>query len=211
MNRILIHPSYFPSIAQMAAIVQTNHVVFETEDNYQKQTYRNRAFIAHSNGKLLLNIPILHSKNGQRRKTKEVKVENSFPWQYHHLKSIQTAYRSSPFFEYYEDEILHLFKEEVNSLFDHNMNIYNVLCEVMDLNISSSFSSEYIKEPEELDFRFLINAKPKLEYYFPPYHQVLEENHGFLPNLSILDLLFNEGPNTITYLKELKITPNPLL
>ncbi|MGK0234497.1 MAG: hypothetical protein ACI9EK_001023, partial [Psychroserpens sp.] len=69
----------------------------------------------------------------------------------------------------------------------------------------------YMKDPKETDYRFLINAKAKLQYTFPPYHQVLEERHGFLENLSILDLLFNEGPNTITYLKDLKITPNPPL
>lgn len=210
MNRILVHPSYFPTIAQMAAIVQASHVVFEAEDNYQKQTYRNRAYIAHSNGKLLLNIPILHSKDGIRQKTKEVKVENSFPWQYHHLKSIQTAYRSSPFFEYYEDEFNPLFLEKVDSLFKHNMNIYQLLADLIEIETPFSFSSTYKKEPEEIDFRFLINAKAKLAYTFPAYHQVLEEKHGFLANLSILDLLFNEGPNTITYLKNLDLSPNPL-
>lgn len=205
-DTILLHPSYFPSIAQMAAIVQSSHVVFEAEDNYQKQTYRNRAFIAHSNGKLLLNIPILHSKDGSRLKTKEVKVENSFPWQYHHLKSIQTAYRSSPFYEYYEDEFYPLFSEKVDSLFEHNLKIYQLLSDLIEIEAAVSFSTEYIKEPEVADYRFLINAKSKFECTFPPYHQVLEKNHGFLPNLSILDLLFNEGTNTITYLKELKIT-----
>ena len=211
MNRILIHPSYFPSIAQMAAMVQSSHVVFEDDDNYQKQTYRNRAFIAHSNGALLLNIPILHSKNGVKIKTKDVKVENSFPWQYHHLKSIQTAYRSSPFYEYYEDEFSSLFTDKVGSLFEHNMKIHHLLCELIDIEIPFSFSKEYMKDPKETDYRFLINAKAKLQYTFPPYHQVLEERHGFLENLSILDLLFNEGPNTITYLKDLKITSNPPL
>ena len=143
--------------------------------------------------------------------TKDVKVENNFPWQYHHLKSIQTAYRSSPFYEYYEDEINPLFSEKVGSLFKHNMKIYKILSDLIEIETSFSFSKEYIKEPKEIDFRFLINAKQKNNYSFPPYHQVLEENHGFLSNLSILDLLFNEGPNTITYLKELKITPNPPL
>ncbi|MBV1924837.1 MAG: WbqC family protein, partial [Flavobacteriaceae bacterium] len=204
MNRILLHPSYFPSIAQMAVIAQSKHVVFEAEDNYQKQTYRNRAFIAHSNGKLLLNIPILHSKDGTKLKTREVNVENSFPWQYHHLKSIQTAYRSSPFYEYYEDEFQPLFTEKVGSLFEHNMKIYQLLSDLIEIEVSVSYSKEYMREPKEIDFRNLINAKAKLDITFPPYHQVLEENHGFLPNLSILDLLFNEGPNTITYLKELR-------
>ena len=76
MKTILLHPSYFPSIEQMAAVAQAESVVFEVEDNYQKQTYRNRTFIAHSNGKLLLNIPIKHNKTGKRKKTKDVIVGN---------------------------------------------------------------------------------------------------------------------------------------
>ena len=101
MKKILLHPAYFPSIIQMIAVTQAEHVVLEIEDNYQKQTYRNRTYIAHTNGKLLLNIPIRHVKNGNRQKTKNVIIENDFPWQSHHWKSIQTAYKTSPFFEYY--------------------------------------------------------------------------------------------------------------
>lgn len=105
MKTILLHPSYFPSIEQMAHIAQSEKVIWEVEDNYQKQTYRNRAYIAHSNGKLLLNIPIKHNKNGVRQQTKDVRMENDFPWQDHHWKSLQSAYRTSPFFEYYEDDL----------------------------------------------------------------------------------------------------------
>ena len=113
---ILLHPTYFPSIVQMVAMAQADKIVFEVEDNYQKQTYRNRAYIAHSNGKLTLNVPIKHSKNGGRQKTKEVHVENSFPWQSQHWKSLQTAYRTSPFFEFYEDDLAPLFQEPVGQI-----------------------------------------------------------------------------------------------
>lgn len=208
MKTILLHPAYFPSIEQMAQIAHAEKVVWEVEDNYQKQTYRNRAYIAHSNGKLLLNIPIKHSKDGIRQKTKAIKVENDFPWQEHHWKSLQSAYRTSPFFEYYEDDLEHLFLEPTEYLMAHNLKIFEVLCDLIGMEIDSSKSSSFEREPEIKDLRFLINAKRKSEFTTEPYTQVLEANHGFLPNLSVLDLLFNEGPNTLNYLESSVIFQN---
>jgi hypothetical protein len=202
MKTILLHPSYFPSIEQMAYISQAEKVVWEVEDNYQKQTYRNRAYIAHSNGKLLLNIPIKHSKDGNRQKAKDVKVENDFPWQEHHWKSIQSAYRTSPFFEYYEDELADLFLQPCENLMDHNFNIFEILCDLLGMSPDCSKSISYEKEPKIMDLRFLINAKRRSYFEPEPYIQVLEANHGFLPNLSVLDLLFNEGPNSLNYLEK---------
>ena len=95
MNEALVHPTYFPSIVQMAVIAQANTAVFEMEDNYQKQTYRSRMYIAHSNGSLPLTIPIKHSKGSEHQKMKDVVVENDFSWQLHHWKSLQAAYRLS--------------------------------------------------------------------------------------------------------------------
>lgn len=185
----------------MAAIAQCEKVIFEVEDNYQKQTYRNRAYIAHSNGELLLNIPIKHNKNGERQKTKDVVVENNFPWQELHWKSLQSAYRTSPFFEYYEDDFKPLFTETVCNLMEHNLRIAEVLCELIGIEVEISKTSSYEVSPEIKDLRFLINAKRKTEFQPEEYTQVHEANHPFLPNLSVLDLLFNEGPNTLTYLE----------
>ena len=98
---IIIHPSYFPNIHQFNQIIKANNILFEVSDNYQKQTYRNRAYIAHSNGKLLLNIPIRHSKN--------INICYDTDWMALHLKSLQSAYRSSPYFEYFEDNFIELF------------------------------------------------------------------------------------------------------
>ncbi|MBT0608551.1 WbqC family protein [Aequorivita echinoideorum] len=201
MKTILLHPSYFPTIEQMAYVAQADSVVFEVEDNYQKQTYRNRTFIAHSNGKLLLNIPIKHSKSGKRRKTKDVIVENDFPWQEQHWKSIQNAYRTSPFFEYYEDDLEHLFTKPVESLLEHNLTIFEVLCELLGMEVNVSKTVAYKIEPEEMDFRYLVDAKKSSDFKPEAYTQVLEENHEFLPNLSVLDLLFNEGPSALIYLE----------
>jgi len=202
MKTILLHPSYFPSIEQMAAIAQAEKVIFEVEDNYQKQTYRNRANIAHSNGKLVLNIPIRHSKDGKRQKMKEISVENDFPWQEQHWKSLQSAYRTSPFFEYYEDDIKPLFAEPVEHLMAHNLRISEILYELIGIETEISETKIYEVAPEAKDLRFLINAKRKSDFEPKAYTQVHEANHPFLPNLSVLDLLFNEGPNTLTYLEE---------
>ena len=201
MKSILLHPSYFPSIEQMAAVAQAEKVVFEVEDNYQKQTYRNRTFIAHSNGKLLLNIPIKHNKAKNRQKTKNVIVENDFPWQEQHWKSLQSAYRTSPFFEYYEDELEHLFTEPVAGLMEHNMKIFDLLCELIGIEVEVSKTTSFEKNPEIADFRILINSKMKSDFKTEEYTQVHGANHPFLPNLSVLDLLFNEGPNSLSYLE----------
>jgi len=185
----------------MAAMAQTSHIYFEMEDNYQKQSYRTRTYIAHNNGELLLNIPIIHTKNGNRQKTKDVKVENSFPWQSHHWKSIKTAYRTSPFFEFYEDELNPLFAKEVSCLMTHNLEIIELLFDLIGIDTEVSKTEEYKKNPLEKDFRYLANAKTEKNFTFEKYTQVLEAHHGFLPNLSVLDLLFNEGPNTLNYLE----------
>jgi|TARA_R110002020_G_scaffold161925_1_gene347318 hypothetical protein len=204
MESILVHPTYFPSIAQMVAVSQAEKLVFEVAGNYQKQSYRTRAYIAHSNGKLLLNIPIKHT--GKRQKSKEVMVENDFPWQSQHWKSLETAYRTSPFFEFYEDELYPLFNEPAERLLDHNIRIFNTVCELIELEVPITYTQEYLKEPENnKDLRYLAKAKNQKTFNLKPYKQVFETNHGFLSNLSILDLLFNEGPNTLNYLQQQEV------
>jgi WbqC-like protein family len=201
MKHVLLHPTYFPSIIQMATIAQAEYVVFEVQDNYQKQTYRNRCYIAHTNGKLLLNVPIKHSKDGSRQKMKDIVVENAFPWQKEHWRSIQNAYRTSPFFEFYEDELAPLFKEPVGKLLDFNFKIYETLSELIGFETETTLSETYEVSPTITDMRYLANAKSERTTILKPYTQVLEAQHGWIPNLSVLDLLFNEGPNTLNYLE----------
>lgn len=201
MDSVLLHPSYFPTIAQMVAVAQAKEVVFEMHDNYQKQTYRNRAYIAHAQGMLLLNVPVKHSHNGIRKKTTEVQTDTSFPWQSQHWKSLQTAYRTSPYFEFYEDELAEIFQRPAQNLMEHNLFIFEILSELTGITTKITFSSEYVRTPEQKDYRPLINARKGPTFDFESYIQVFSEKHGFLSNLSILDLLFNEGPNTLTYLE----------
>ena len=200
-QHILIYPSYFPPIATMVAIAKADKVTLEIQDNYQKQTYRNRAYIAHSNGKLLLNIPIRHSKNIQHQKTKDVAPENNFPWLTEHWKSIQIAYRTSPYFEFYEDDLAPLFKSPVLKLQDFNIKILGSIAELIGLEAQILSSNVFDKHTQLLDMRHLANCKKEPSYNFDPYHQVFEANHGYIGNLSIIDLLFNEGPNTLNYLQ----------
>lgn len=204
MKKILLHPSYFPSIEQMAYTVQADKVIWEFEDNFQKQTYRNRAYIAHSNGKLLLNIPIQH-KPGLRQKTREVIAVDNFPWQKQHFKSLQIAYRTSPFFEFYEADLAPLFLKKASNIINHNLEIFEVISDLIGLKTETDKTTSFEENPEITDLRFLANAKRKSKFVPEIYTQVLEENHGFLPNLSILDLLFNEGTNTLNYLLRQKL------
>ncbi len=205
MKTILLHPTYFPSIVQMAALVQADNLVFEVSGNYQKQSYRSRAYIAHSNGKLLLSIPVKHSGGGNNITTKEVQVENAFPWQIQHWKSLESAYRTSPYFEFYEDDLKPLFFNKETSLLEFNLKVFDLICELLDIDISYTFTEEYLKAPTQTDLRFLANSKLKKDYQLKPYFQVLGSNYDFLSNLSILDLLFNEGTNALQYLESQKL------
>jgi hypothetical protein len=205
LSEILIYPSYFPSIASMAAMSQASNIVFEVEDNYQKQTYRNRSYIAHSNGKLLLTIPITHQKEKESQKTKEVVPENDFPWLAQHWKSVQSAYRTSPYFEFYEDDLSPLFSKPVTNLQAFNLLIIKALFELIGMEVPTERSSEYLTVPKQKDLRHLVVCKREKKFRFETYHQVFEETEGYIENLSVLDLLFNEGPNSLSYLERQKL------
>ncbi len=206
MSTTLLHPAYFGAISNYVSLVQASEVIFENEDNYQKQTYRNRMYIYGANGKLLLNIPIKHRKSEQHQKYKDVKIENDFQWQKVHWKSLETAYRTSPFFEYYEDEFVQLFEKKQTYLLDFNYQCMQAVLECLQLDQKFTKTTTYNKVATGInDHRPLINSKAQQFEHFTPYTQVFESKAGFIPNLSILDVLFNEGTNALTYLEEQKL------
>jgi len=206
MKPTLLHPTYFGSIAQYIAIVQSKTLVFENEDNYQKQTYRNRTYIYGANGKLLLTVPIKHTREEGRKLYRDVRIENEFKWQMLHWKSIQSAYRTSPYFEYYEDDIAHLFEKRKEYLLDFNYECLDTICQCLQLDISYTKTSSYQKDSENYnDMRMLVQAKKEKPYELETYIQVFSDKHGFIPNISILDLLFNEGTSALTYLERQEI------
>lgn len=205
MQKILLHLPYFGPISHFREIVKPAEIWFENEDNYQKQSYRNRTVIYGANGRLLLNIPVKHQHVPgikQHQKYKEVRIDNSVNWQKQHWKSLKSAYQTSPFFEFYEDDLAPLFAEEASYLMDFNYRCFHLVCECLQLEIDYHKTNEYFREPANMeDRRELINAKRAIQ--IQEYSQVFQEKEGFLSNLSILDLMFNEGPNAINYLNKL--------
>jgi hypothetical protein len=201
----LLYPSYFPNIASYIVMAQSNDIIFEVHDSYQKQTYRNRCYIYGANGKLSLNIPVNFSQKN-RKNTEEIKIDNSSKWQSTHWKSIESAYKTSPFFEFYEDEFKDLFSTPKEFLLDFNLECIAVINNCLNLKLDFSKSDQFLKSINELDYRFLVNARKESKIDLMSYIQVFQDKHGYLTNLSILDLLFNEGPNALGYLKSHPLT-----
>lgn len=204
--KALLLPTYFPSISHFVAMAQSEKIVFEMEDNFQKQTNRNRTYIYSPNGVQLLNIPVKHSKQ-IHQKTKDIKIETDFDWQKQHFKSLEAAYRSSPFFEYFEDEIIPIFEKKHVFLMDLNFEAMQIVSKCLRMKFEYETTTEYFHEVDSntiLNFRTLADGK-KDDSKFETYTQVFEEKHGFLNNLSILDLLFNEGRYALDYLKNQKL------
>ncbi len=187
-------------------MVKAKTVLFEAQDNFVKQTYRNRAYIYGANGKLSLNIPVIYSQKN-RQKYRDVKIFNETKWQSLHWKSLLSAYKTSPFFEYYEDELYPLFHSKEDYLLDFNFKCLEVTCECLQLALNMFKTERYVSSPEDtIDYRDLVNAKKESPQTFDSYTQVFHSKHGFISNLSILDLLFNEGPNALNYLESQTLT-----
>lgn len=155
----------------------------------------------------MLNIPIRHSggANGRQR-YRDVQIDNTYPWQRQHWRSLETAYRAAPFFEYYESRLRKIFEEEFETLLDLNLSTARLLCELLEIDFPEATSTAYEAEPnEKQDLRFLAGAKTPLDLDFPSYPQVFEDRHPFVANLSGLDLLFNEGKLAGEYLKKISL------
>jgi hypothetical protein len=198
---VLLHPTYLPNIATFATLFQ-NTIIWEVCDNYQKQTYRNRAFICTDQGKFMLNIPIKHvgGKEG-RQKYKEVKLDNDYRWQRQHWRTLQTAYRTSPFFEYYEDDLAPIFMNKYQYLLDFNLNAIDIIASCLQFKVNKRYTDLYELKPQGIsDARFLVDAKRTIHINQKSYMQVFNTRHGFIENCSVLDLLFNEGPASLDYL-----------
>ncbi len=191
-------PAYLPSIRYMAWIVAKKEITFVLTNHYQKQTYRNRTEIYGANGKLKLTIPISNNKNQKNQLDRDVNIFNDSSWQRDHWKSLESSYRSSPFFEFYEDDLYPFFHEKHLKLMDLNMALIKKIFSLLEIVIKFKKTNKYD------EFSELINAKQKTIYKIPIYHQVFNSKYGFINNLSILDLIFNVGPESNNYLKKLK-------
>ncbi|MEA5006569.1 MAG: WbqC family protein [Rikenellaceae bacterium] len=194
--------AYLPPVAYLKVIAGSTVTFIEKFENYQKQSYRNRCYIYSANGSLPLIIPVV--RGGDDRKIDLVRIDYSKEWQKQHWRAIFSAYNTSPFFDYYKDDLFQFYsdKEKYQFLFDFNTNLLISILELIGLDVKPEFTTEYRECVEGKDFRDIIHPKrvEETENKYGQYHQVFAHKYGFLKNLSIIDLLFNEGPNVITYL-----------
>jgi len=204
-KKALLHPVPFPSLAQASVICSYPEIVWEARQHFEKQTYRNRYYIHGAHGKQMLSIPVRHGKSSRHVPMEEVLIANEFDWQRQHWKSLETAYRTSPYFEFYEDDIRPLFEQKYERLMDFNIDTVRTVCRLLGKEIKESRTRAYSPESGDADdFRFLVDAKKKFDFdtHWEPYFQVFSGRNGFIPGLSVLDLLFMLGPEAERYLKE---------
>ena len=200
--KVLLNPCYFGSISYWLAIQNADELVFEVCDNYQKQTLRNRCNILAANGKLSLTIPVNYSQKN-RQAYKDVQIAAGSDWQEQHLKSLESAYKMSPFFEFYIDDIKFLFLQNWTNLMEYNFECLKVIARMLEIPLDYSITEKYIKDTEGYqDFRLLTDKNAPTPYPLQSYTQVFTGKFGFTRDLCILDLLFNEGPNTENFLKK---------
>jgi hypothetical protein len=176
-------------------------VIIEQHEHFVKQTERSRCSIYGANGKLDLIVPISH--NRKRASMMNVEIANEHDWQRLHWKSLEAAYRSSPYYEFYEVEFRSFYETKYGNLFKLNTELHTKLLELLKIETTITFTENYIKNPiSNFDCRSLFLKNSKIKNMQPEltYFQVFDQMHGFIPNLSIIDLLFNKGPRAIDYL-----------
>ena len=202
MTTALLSSTYFGPVQWYQKLCRYDRVLIEHCDAYQKQTYRNRCLIATTQGVQALTVPVVHGRDAQQD-CEVIKISDHGNWRHLHWQALQTAYGDSPFFEYYEDDLRPFFTERWELLYDFNESIRLKMCELLDIHPVVSHTTQYHPSPAPNDFRDAIRPKhplPDAHFEPRPYYQVYQQKHGFQPNLSILDLLFNMGPESIYYL-----------
>ncbi len=195
---LIIENQYLSPIISYKISINCSNTEFEQYEYWQKMSFRNRCTIATANGPLDLSVPLVGGRNVDALVT-EVKIDNNQPWQKRHWRSIFSAYNHSPWFEFYRFEMELFFNTRYELLWDWNLALNRWIVEKLGLNVNFSFSHGYHKKIEKsgfLDFRNQILPKTISQFnnYAPRYTQVFEDRIGFIPNLSIIDLLFCEGP-----------------
>ena len=201
-NKVLLSTTYFGPVQWFQKLHRAEHVMIEQWESFQKQTYRNRCLIATTNGVQALTVPVEKSAAC----IKEIRISDHGNWRHLHWNALQSAYGESPFFEYYQDDIRPFFEKRWTFLLDFNEAIRRKMCELIDIAPSVTFTTAYITDPQALvvnDYRTVINPKHPAQdddFETKAYYQVYQMKHGFQENLSILDLLFNMGPESIFYL-----------
>ena len=198
---VLVTTAYLPSLSYLLGSLYSEEVIIEQFETYQKQTCRNHCSIYGPNWKQILSIPVL-KVNGNHTLTKDIRVSYSSSWQRIHWRSIETAYNNSPFFLYYKDLFEPFFGKKIESLIDLNTQLLQVIYRILRIDKIIGFTTDFEKNPgDTLDLRGrLASKKPREHLELESYTQVFGSRHGFLPDLSIIDLIFNLGPEAMDYL-----------
>nr|WP_321408947.1 WbqC family protein [uncultured Carboxylicivirga sp.] len=202
----IIPLTYLGPIQLFAHLQEGDHVIVEQHCSYERKSYRNRCNIIAANGPLSLSVPVINQKN-VKIKTRDALISYDTDWQKQHWRSISSAYNSSPFFEYYADDFQPFYEQKFDSLVDYNMRLFQTILSTLELNISITLSSEYVQNTDNIqDLRFLISPKHKpvydTDFKIVNYWQVFAQKHGFIANMSILDLIFNMGPEATIILAQ---------
>jgi hypothetical protein len=192
---------YLPPVAYFTKLnTYKPDILIESEEHFPKQTYRNRANICSPDGMLTLTVPVVKGSKIHTN-VKDVKISYDFKWQRLHWMGLETCYRRSAYFEYYEDDFAPFYQKHFTYLFDYNEQLLQMLLKFAKIQLPLQHTQTYHKAyPSLNDFRDTISTKKEFEFEQKPYFQVFEERNGFMKNLSIVDLLFNQGPQTINYL-----------
>lgn len=201
-KRVYLSTTYLGPIQQYGKLYRFPEVYMETMENYIKQSYRNRCTIAGANGPLSLSIPII-KPDTLKCLTRDIRISDHGNWRHLHWNALVSAYNMSPFFEYYEDDFAPFYQRKYEFLFDFNEELRVLLCDLLDIQPVVHYTDQYESEVPN-DFRETIRPRhPGMDPSFEPqpYYQVFREKHGFLPNLSIVDLLFNMGPESLLVLR----------
>lgn len=206
-SHLILPAAYLPSVSYFALLNNAQNALIEQFETYPKQTYRNRCEIYTEKGKTSLVIPVI-KPNGNHTKIKDIQIFNDDNWHVKHWRAIESAYQASPYFLFYKDELKLFFNGSYKMLLEYDMALIKYFCKLFDISTSIRLSSNYIKD-KDIDFRQKLSPKkPPIIQNFPEYTQVFDVKHGFIPNLSILDLLFNLGPESGDYLSQLgKLLP----
>ncbi len=203
--KYIIDYQYFGNINLYKILCKNTNVIFEIYDNYQKSSFRNKMELPSPNGVLQLSIPILGGR-GFKGKFKDVKMDNSKPWRNNHIKTINTLYNKSPWFEYYKNELYELYQTEESNLYKWNKICLQWVLKKLKTNAIVAETKNFILEYDNnifIDCRNnMHNKEDFVNNTLPKYFQVFENKIGFKPNMCILDLLFCEGPNAVNLLQQ---------
>ena len=196
----LLSTTYFGPVQWYQKLYRSEAVEIERWESFQKQTYRNRCLIATTNGVQALTVPV----ERHIETIKDIRISDHGNWRHLHWNALQSAYGESPFLDYYQDDIRPFFEKRWTYLFDFNEEIRQKMCELIDIQPEVGYTKAYANQGDSPhDLREGIRPKhpePDADFVPKPYYQVYQQKHGFLANLSILDLLFNMGPESIFYL-----------